>query len=347
MSNLKVKKGKFGLLSDGTKVHLYTISNGNMSFSATDYGCTITSIILPGKNNSKVDVVLGYSSLEGYLLSNLSFGTVVGRFANRIADASFTLNGTKYELDHNDGNNCLHGGFNRWEKMMWKARKIHTENGTGIEFTHTSHDGEQGFPGTLKAKVIYTLSEDNVLTFDYQAVTDKATPVNITNHSYFNLKGYNGGNIEDQILQLNCNHYLEVNDKLIPTGNKIDVKGTAFDFTVPKPIGKDIADTGIGYDHCYLCDMESATENPKLAAVLKDPASGRKMSVKTTQPGIQLYTSNFIEGFMGKQGIVYHNHDAVCLETQCYPDSPNHPDFPDCILKPGEVYHQITQYIFE
>lgn len=346
MGKLNLKKNVFGVLSDGTEVHLYTISNGKMSFSATDYGCTITSILLPAANGTKVDVLLGYSSLEGFLNSGLCFGTIVGRFANRIGNAEFTLDGKKYTTDKNDGKNTLHGGFDRYEKKMWDAREVETEAGLGIEFTRTSYDGEQGFPGNLKLSVTYTLNENNTVTLDYKAVTDSPTPVNLTNHAYFNLKGYNGGSVEDQELMLTCPEYLEVGKDLIPTGKKLSVKGTAFDFTEPKLIGKDIAKTGVGYDHCY-CLAETDSEKPVHFATVKDPSSGRKMHVATTQPGCQFYSANYIEGVQGKQGFIHHNHEALCLETQAYPDAPNKDNFPDSILRPGDEYHQITEYTFE
>lgn len=346
MSRLKFRKNKFGMLGDGTKVHIYTVSNGKMSFSATDYGCTITSIMLPAKNGSKVDILLGHSDLNGYLNSGLCFGTIVGRFANRVGNAKFTLDGVSYNLDQNDNGNTLHGGFDRYEKKMWEARKVSTDAGVGIEFTRTSYDGEQGFPGNVTLKVTYTLNENNTITLDYKAVTDKATPINLTNHAYFNLKGNENGSILDQELTLTCPHYLEVSEKLIPTGKLVPVDGTPFDFTKPKLIGKDIGQVPPGYDHCYCLEKPDPVK-PVYFATVKDPASGRKMHVATTQPGCQFYAANFIEGVIGKNGHMYHSHDALCLETQAFPDSPNKPEFPNCILKPGDVYHQITEYSFE
>ncbi|MFA6936663.1 MAG: aldose epimerase family protein [Treponema sp.] len=343
---MKLKKAKFGIMSDGTKVHLYTVSNGKMSFSVTDYGCTLTSIILPAKNNTTVDALLGYSSFEGYLNSGYCFGTVVGRFANRIGGASFTLDGKKFNLDKNDGENTLHGGFDRYEKKMWKAKEVRTSAGLGVQFTRKSYDGEQGFPGNVKIKVTYTLNENNTITLDYKATSDKSTPINLTNHAYFNLRGYNGGSVLDQELQLDCNEYLEVDSGLIPTGKKIKVEGNAFDFTKAKLIGKDFAEVGSGYDHCFCLSNPNSNEPVKFATV-KDPESGRKMNVSTTLPGVQFYSANWIDGIQGKQGFVYHNHDALCLETEGFPDSPNKESFPSTILHPGEEYHQITEYNFE
>lgn len=344
MSNLKFKKVKFGTLYDGRKVHLYTVSNGSMSFSAIDYGCTITSILLPAKGGKKVDVLLGCSTLEGYASSGSCFGTVVGRFANRIGGASFSLNGKTYQLDKNDGENCLHGGFDRYEKKLWSAKKIRTDKGLGIEFSRTSPAGEQNMPGNLKIKVTYTLNEDNELTLDYSAKTDAPTPVNLTNHAYFNLKGYDGGSIEDQELKMDCSKFVEVDEHLIPSGKLCSVdEKKAFDFRVPKLIGKDMKETGSGYDHAYCID----SYNGSLVefAVLKDPASGRTMTVSTTLPACQIYTANFIDGF-GKNGYPLKAHDAVCMETESYPDSPNHENFPSCIVTPEKPYHETTVYKF-
>jgi len=342
---MKLKKAKFGLLSDCQKVHLYSISNGKMSFSVTDYGCALTSILLPQANGQPVDILLGFSTLDGYINNNLSFGSVVGRFANRIGGASFTLDGKKYSLDRNDGQNTLHGGFDRYEKKIWSAKKIHTENGCGIKFTRTSYDGEQGFPGNVKIAVTYLLTDNNTLRIEYNAKSDKPTPINLTNHSYFNLKGYNGGSILDQTLMLDCNEYLEFDDALVPTGKRLSVKNTPFDFTSAKEIGKDFDKVGSGYDNCY-CLREHACDELVEFANLCDTASGRKMTVATTQPGAQLYSANWIDGTRGKNGYRYSNHEALCIETQAFPDSPNKPDFPSSILRPGEEYHQVTEYRF-
>ncbi len=346
MSRLKFKKVKFGTLYDGSKAHLYTISNGSMSFSATDYGCTITTILLPTKKNKKVDILLGCSTLEGYMTSNSSFGTVVGRFANRIGGASFSLNGKKYNLDKNDGENCLHGGFDRYEKKLWSAKKVYTDNGLGIEFSRFSPAGEQNMPGNAKIKVTYTLNEKNELTLDYSVQTDEATPVNLTNHAYFNLKGYNGGTIDSLELKLACSKFVEVNSNLIPTGNLCSVEDKkAFDFRTSKLLGKDIKETGIGYDHAYCIDNFDGSL--KEFAVLKDDESGRSMTVSTTLPACQIYTGNYVEGIVGKNGYIHHAHDAVCMETEAYPDAPNHESFPSCIVTPEKPYHEVTVYKFD
>lgn len=351
---MKITKQKFGLLSDGTKIHLYTIKNDNMSFSCTEYGCTLTSIVLNGKNNTKTDVLLGYSTLEGYLNSKFCFGTIVGRFANRIGKASFTLDGQKYNLDKNDGPNTLHGGFNGYDKMIWKAHEIKNKTHCGVRFTRLSPDGEQGFPGNVKLEITYLLDENNNLSCIYNAETDKATPINITNHAYFNLAGK--GTIENHTLKMNSDSFLEVSPKLIPTGTIKSVKDTPFDFTTEKRIGKDIKEIGPGYDHCYVTEMYNP-ENPQCGlpledndlvefALVKEPDSGVEMSVYTNMEGCQFYTGNFIEGIIGKNGQMYKRHDAFCLETQCFPDTPNKAEFPTCILKPGQRMKAKTVYSF-
>lgn len=352
---MKISKQKFGVLSDGTKVHLFTVKNENMSFSCTDYGCTLTSIVLNNKNGSKTDVLLGFSTLEGYLNTKLCFGTIVGRFANRIGKASFTINGQKYLLDKNDGPNTLHGGFNGYDKMMWKAEEIKTKNQYGVKFTRLSVDGEQGFPGNVKLEITYLLDNNNNLSCCYSAETDKATPINITNHAYFNLAG--NGTIENHTLKLNSDYYLEVSPKLIPTGTLIPVKDTPFDFTTEKRIGKDIKEVGPGYDHCFVTEMYD-TENKQCGlplddsdlvefAVVKDPETGHEMDVYTNLEGCQLYTGNYIKGIIGKNGVPYQSHDAFCLETQCFPDTPNKPEFPTCILEPGQKMKAKTVYSFK
>ncbi len=343
---LKIVKGRFGLLADGTKVHLYTLSNGKMSVSVTDYGCVITSIVIPDKKHKRhLDVALGCSTLDGFIQNHETFGGVVGRFANRIGGASFTIDGIKYELDKNDnGVNTLHGGFSRWDKKVWKAKRIANEYGIGIKLTRKSPDGEQGFPGNAKVSVSYLLNERNDLTIIYKATSDKATPFNMTNHSYFNLNGHSSGSIEGHKIQMNCSKYLEVDAQLIPTGKQIDVAGTPYDFRASRALGEDMAKVGDGYDNCYCVD--GADGSMKTIAVLESDDGSRKMTVRGTQPGVQLYTGNFLKNINGKDGAVYQCHDAVCLETQDYPDAPNKDSFPNSILRPGETYRHVTQYSF-
>ncbi len=347
MADLTIKKTQFGVLSDGREVSLYTVSNGSMSFSAMDYGCTLTSINLPGKNGKTVDVLLGFSTLEGWIIDGSCFGTGVGRFANRIGNCCFTLDGKKYQLDNNDFGRTLHGGFDRWEKMLWDSRIVSTEHGLGVEFRRTSPDGEQNFPGNVDIRQIYTLDGDNNLTIEYKGTTDKATPLNVTNHAYFNLKGYNGGSVRDQELVFHSDQVLGIGDDHIPTGKFIDVKGTPFDFTAPKLIGQDIEKVAPGYDH-FFCARNFKNDGSLVdMGYIRDPASGRKMGIKTSQAGVQLYTANFINGIKGKNGFEYHDQEAFCMEAQGYPDAPNKDNFPSTIVRPGEEYHQVTKYCFE
>lgn len=351
---MKVTKQNFGLLCDGTQVNLFTVKNDNMSFSATDYGCTLTSIVLNNKDGTKTDILAGFSTLDGYINYKYCFGAIVGRFANRIGGAKFSLDGKEYILDKNDGENTLHGGFEGYDKFMWSGKVIKGKNYAGVKFSRLSKDGEQGFPGNVMIEISYILDKNNNLTCYYTAETDKATPINITNHAYFNLAGK--GQITDHTLVMNSTKVLEVSDKLIPTGKLLDVSGTPFDFTTEKAIGKDIAFLTNGYDHCYVTEMyDSEDENcgvPLDASDLvdfctvKDPKTGHEMSVYTNMEGCQFYTGNFIGGIVGKDGVVYNSHDAFCLETQCFPDTPNQNSFPSCILQPGEKMKAKTVYSF-
>lgn len=352
---MKVEKQKFGMLSDGTKVNLFTIKNDNMSVSCTDYGCTLTSIVLNNKDGSKTDVLFGFSTLDGYINTKYCFGAVVGRFANRIGGASFVLNGKKYPLDKNDGPNTLHGGFEGYDKYMWTGKEVKGKHFAGVKFTRLSPDGEQGFPGNVKLEVTYLLDKENNLTCYYTAVTDSATPINITNHAYFNLAGK--GLVDDHTLQMNSKYVLDINAKLIPTGKFNDVTGTPFDFTKEKAMGKDIAEVGVGYDHCYLTEMYDP-ENPQCGLPLtdddlvefctvKEPKTGHEMSVFTNMEGCQFYTGNWIGGLIGKNGVPMERHHAFCLETQCFPDTPNKPEFPTCVLEPGQKMKAKTVYSFK
>jgi len=351
---MKVSKSKFGMLSDGNKVHLFTIKNDEMQFSCTDYGCTITSIILFNKDGSKTDVALGCSTLDGYINQTSCFGAFVGRFANRIGKASFTVNGKKYQLDKNDGPNTLHGGFVNYNKMLWDAKIIKAKNYAGVQFSRVSPDGEQGFPGNVKITVTYLLDNNNNLSCNYTAETDQATPVNFTNHSYFNLAGR--GSVENHILQMNSNYYLEVSPKLIPTGKILPVKDTPYDFTSEKSVGKDIDLTKPGYDHCFVTEVYESNPNSGVPlddtdlvdfCNIKDPVSGHEMQVFTNMVGCQFYTGNFLTGEKGKNGVTYQSHEGFCLETQCFPDSPNKKEFPTCVLEPGQKMKAKTVYSFK
>lgn len=352
---MSVSKKTFGVLGDGAEVSLYTISNGKMTVNVTDYGCTVTSILLPNKNGTCDDVLLGYSTLDGYITSpGYSFGSIVGRFANRIGNAEVTVDGKKYKLDPNDNEiNTLHGGFFRLDHVVWASESFENGDVCGVKLTRRSPDGEQGFPGNLDVTVIYSLNSKNELRMEYTAVTDKTTPVNFTNHAYFNLAG--NGTILNHELQMDCTGILDIDKNLIPTGKILEVKGTEYDFTQKKTIGKDIAKTGVGYDHCYVTpfynDKDSglplSDEKLVRAAVLSEPQKGRTMTVDTNQEGIQVYTANWIKGIIGKSGRVYDRHEAICLETQCFPDTPNKSQFPSCLLNPDQTYKAVTVYGFQ
>ncbi len=344
MNNITVKETKFGTLCDGTEVSLYTISNGIMSFSCSNYGCTITNITVPS-SGKKVDILMGCSTFSDCASSMSSYGTIVGRFANRIGGAKFSLNGKTYSLDKNDGENCLHGGFDRYEKKVYDAKIVETERGKGIEFSRMSPSGEQGFPGNVKLRVIYTLNSENELALEYFAETDEPTPINLTNHAYFNLKGYDGGKIYDLELKLNSSSYVEVGSDTIPTGKIVSVHDApAFDFTAGKDIGKDIGKVGRGYDHAFCVDGYDGSL--KSFGTLSDKKNGVSMEVLTTLPACQVYTGNYCEGNVGKNGFVHKAHDAICLETEFYPDAPNHPEFPDCIATQDKPHHSLTVYKF-
>ncbi len=342
---MRIKKKSFGTLSNGKRASLYTISNGTMSFSVTDYGCIITSIELPSKDGSVEDVALGYSTLEGYTRNNCFFGCIVGRFANRIAGAKFELSGKTWQLDANENGNCLHSGKKGYHKMLWKAEPYRNARETGIAFRRRSPAGEQGFPGTLELKVTYGLTADNDIAIRYYAKTDAPTPVSLTNHTYFNLAGHDAGSVFDHQVQLFCDRYVPVDSRAIPTGEILAVEGTPFDFRTPKPIGKDYAASNGGYDHNWA--VNRGGESPYPVAGVYDPKSGRSLTVYSTQPGVQFYTGNFLNNLQGKDGAVYANNGGFCLETQHFPDAPNRPQFPDSILKPGERYREETIWHFD
>jgi len=345
-----VKKESFGTLPDGTPVDIYTMTNAKgMEIRATNYGGIVVSLRVPDKKGNLDDIALGFDDLKGYLASSPYFGAIIGRYGNRIANGKFTLDGKEYTLAKNNGPNTLHGGLKGFDKVVWNAEPFQNLDGVGIILTYTSKDGEEGFPGNLKAKVTYTLTDNNEWIIDYDASTDKATPINLTQHTYFNLAGEGKGDVLAHILKLNASRFTPVNQTLIPTGEFRPVKGTPMDFTQPTPIGGRInADDeqlrfGRGYDHNFAVDGKGS--DPVLAARVKEPASGRVLEVFTTEPGVQFYSGNFLDGTItGKNGHVYKQRYAFCLETQHFPDSPNHPEFPTTILRPGRTYHSRTSY---
>jgi len=342
---MKIKKRPFGVLSSGQKVSLFTISNKKMSFSVTNYGCTITSIMVPGNDGEIDDVALGYSTLEGYVHNPVFFGCLVGRYANRIAKASFSLAGKTYALTKNDGDNCLHSGRPGYHKMVWDAETFCNPKEAGVSFRRFSPDGEQGFPGDLDLKVSYSLTASNEIVIRYSARSSAPTPVNLTNHTYFNLAGAGSGTVLDHRVQLFADRYVPVNKEAIPTGTTAEVAGTPFDFRVPKEIGKEIDAVPGGYDHNWAVNPSSDGLNP--VAGVYEPKSGRSLTVYSTQPGVQFYTGNFLAGEKGKNGDLYNKNYGFCLETQHFPDSPNRKDFPDSILVPGDRYNQETVWRFD
>ena len=335
---------------DGKSVTLFTLKNkAGASVSITNYGGRIVSLIVPDKDNKPTDVVLGYDSIGSYRKKGEPFfGALIGRYGNRIAKGKFTLNGEQYSLQLNDGQNTLHGGTDGFFSKVWDAKQI---DGQKLELTYSSKDGEAGYPGKLDVKVIYTLTEDNALKIDYEATTDKATVVNLTNHAYFNLNGEGNKTILDLELYIDAKAYTPVDSTLIPTGKLTDVAGTAFDFNKAKAIGKNIEDAdeqlkfGKGYDHNFALN---AHDDKKAIAVVKSLVTGISMEVYTTEPGLQFYSGNFLTGADkdGKGGKSYPHRSAICLETQHFPDAPNHPNFASTELKPGQVYKTSTTYKF-
>ena len=341
-----------GSLPDQGDVHLFTLRNAKgMVVQTLSYGATIASISVPDRQGRVDDVVLGFESLAGYLSDNPYFGAVVGRYGNRIAGGTFTLDGETYTLARNNGPNHLHGGLTGFDKVIWKG-SVHTEGDSVlVRYQYVSRDREEGYPGTLSVSVTYTLTPGNELIVDYDATTDKATPVNLTQHSYFNLSGEGSGDILDHVLSLNASHFTPVDSTLIPTGEIRPVKGTPFDFkTAPARIGARIRDDnpqlaiGGGYDHNFV--LNTGRDTLVHAASVYEPGSGRTLDVWTTEPGVQLYTGNFLDGIMGKNFHTYGRHGGFCLETQHYPDSPNQPDFPSPILRPEERYASRTVFAF-
>ena len=342
----QVSKQEFGKTDIGTPVEIYTLKSKAVEVRIMTYGGIVVSLKAPDKSGKVSDIVLGYDTLEGYLSGNKAyFGAIVGRYANRIAKGRFTVDGVSYQLPTNDGPNALHGGTRGFDKLVWKAKQIPN----GVELSHVSPDGDMGYPGTLTARVRYTLQE-NTLRIEYTATTDKATVVNLTNHSYFNLHGQGNGTILDHELKINASHYTPVDPTLIPTGEIAPVEGTPFDFRKMTTIGARINESdeqlkrAKGYDDNWVLDNQGQFAK---AAELYDPSSGRVLQVWTDQPGIQFYTGNFLDGTIkGKNGNVYPYRSGMCLETQHYPDSPNQKSFPSAELAPGKTYHTVTEFRF-
>lgn len=341
-------------VKDFDSIKLYTLKNeSGMTVRVTNYGAIITSIIVPDRNGKRADVALGYDRVEDYInaVDKPYFGAVVGRYGNRIAKGEFTLDGETYSLLQNNGENHLHGGAIGFDKVVWAVDEY--VEGKSLTLSYLAKDKEEGYPGNLELIIVYTLADDNSLVVDYHATTDKATPINVTQHTYFNLKGEGQGTILDHKLMLNAKTFTPVDESLIPTGEMPAVAGTPFDFTTAKAIGRDIDQQneqlvfGLGYDHNWILNKDGKEGELSLAAQVHEPSSGRVMEIYTTEPGIQFYCGNFLDGRLkGKSGKPYVHRGGFCLETQHFPDSPNQPNFPSTILKPGETYESKTVFKF-
>lgn len=352
-AEMKIEKKPFGQV-EGNNVECYKLTNTKgASMSVITYGAIVTSLRVPDKTGALGDVVLGFKTVDEYVKSSPYFGAIVGRYGNRIGKGTFTLDGKEYKLSLNDGLNTLHGGKKGFDKVIWSAKEVKSADAVGLALTYLSKDGEEGYPGNLTITATYWLTNKNELKIDYTATTDKATVVNVTHHSYFNLAGEGSGDILGEKLLLNADKYLPVDSGLIPTGKRAPVAGTPMDFLKPVTIGKRIAadfqqlKLGKGYDHCWVLNQKKPGQMT-LAARVSDSVSGRIMEVSTTEPSIQFYSGNFLDGTLtGKSGKPYNLRNGFCLETQRYPDSPNQPSFPTTVLKPGETYKSTTVYTFK
>jgi aldose 1-epimerase len=343
-----VQSKLFGKTANGKEVTLYELLNDNgLRATVIDYGAILVDLEVPDRNGKLADINLGFDELEPYIKRNPLFGAVVGRYANRIENASFTIDGVEYKITKNSGKNHIHGGREkRFDKVIWKGKTFQTDKGAAVEFFYLSRDGEEGFPGNLNCTVTYTLTNKNELKINYQATTDKSTVVNLTNHAYFNLAGAGNGDVLGHEMMINADFYTPGDKALIPTGEIFTIKDTPLDFTEPETIGARIEQLTAtrGYDHNYV--LKNSDGSLALAARVYEPGSGRIMEVYTTEPGMQLYTANDMRNVQGKDGKVYQNHYGFCLETQHFPDSPNKPHFPSPILRPGDKYDTTTIFKF-
>ena len=348
--NAGVVKTAFGTMPGGQPIDLYTLTNAKgASVSVSTYGAILARVRMPDKAGKIGDVLLGYDSAADYLAHNSPhFGSLCGRVANRVAKGTFTVDGNTYHVPINNGPNSLHGGKVGYDARLWTAQPGGGNGGPSVTLKLTDPDGEQGYPGTVQATVVYTLTDTGILRIQYTATTDKPTPINLTSHGYWNLKDGGASPILDEVAVWHADKYLPVDDVQIPTGVLADVAGTPFDFRTAKPIGRDLAATGgdpAGYDHCMVVDGPAGTLRP--AVTVTDPTTGRVLEVATDQPGMQFYTGNFLDGSMtGRGNTAYAIHNAFAVEAQDFPDAVNHPSFPNSVLRPGQTYHQTTEYRF-
>jgi aldose 1-epimerase len=344
MGTAKITTQNFGTF-EGKPITEYTLTNAHgMQVGIINYGGIITKIITQAKDSSWGDVVTGYESLDGYLQKdNPYFGALIGRYANRLAKGKYTIEGIDYSAALNNNGHSLHGGLKGFDKVVWDA--VILPGDSSVQLNYVSKDGEEGYPGNLKVQVVYTLTANNAIKIEYTASTDKTTILNLTNHAYFNLTAGKSATIYDHLVQINANKYTPVDSSLIPTGALLDVQGTPMDFTTPKKVGLDIDKVLGGYDHNWVLNKAAGLQE---VANVYEPISGRYLTVATTEPGLQFYTGNFLDGTLKgtKKGVVYNKHYALTLETQHFPDSPNQPGFPSTLLKPGETYQQTTVYSF-
>ncbi|MFF8968403.1 aldose epimerase family protein [Streptomyces sp. NPDC014995] len=343
----------FGKLADGTEVHRWALENGGTRLKVLDYGGVVQSLEIPDRHGHHRNVSLGFDTIEDYVASSPYFGALIGRYGNRIGDGRFTLDGTPHRVDVNDGANSLHGGGRGFDSRMWDVEPFTQGSDVGLYLSRTSADGEMGYPGTLEVKVTYTLTERGDWRIDYEATTDRTTVVNLTSHVYWNLAGEGSGSVHDHELWIAASRYTPVDSGLIPTGELAEVAGTPFDFRRAKTVGEDLRVAheqllyAKGMDHNWVLD-KGATAKPLPVATLRDPVSGRTLRVSTTEPGLQFYSGNFLDGtLVGTGGNVYRQGDALCLETQHFPDSPNKPSFPSTVLRPGQTYRSTTVHSFD
>ncbi len=352
-AKFKIKVDDFGILPEGDTAKIYEIiSPSGIVMKVTNYGCIMTELWVPDKEGNLADVVSGFDNLESYLKDSPYFGSAIGRYANRIGKGQFSLEGKSYQLATNNGPNHLHGGTKGFDKVIWNAEVIERDQEAGLEFQYTSPDGEEGYPGSLQVKITYLLNDKNELIFDYTAITDTTTIVNLSQHNYYNLAGDGSLSILDHVLKINAKQITPVDETLIPTGEFAEVVNTPFDFTSGKTIGQDIEadheqlNFGLGYDHNFVLDRKNQTGLVQAAEVYH-PVSGRVMEIWTTEPGIQFYSGNFLDGTLtGKSGKPYLHRSALCLETQHFPDSPNQETFPSVVLEKGKVYKSRTLHRF-